>query len=118
MSLVLKSSLLTWIEIQLMSLVDSERTAWAKILENIIVIAPTTKLESVTDGEWRFTLCRCLALLVRGIQGAIAPQNDANFSDMLIRNRRSNNYLDIDRSCHAQVKPTTGSVDTAAGVDC
>ena len=73
MSLVLKSSLLTWIEIQLMSLVDSERTAWAKILENIIVVASTVKLESVTAGEWRFTLCRCLTLLVHHSQGVSAP---------------------------------------------
>ncbi|KAJ6613338.1 ribosome 60S biogenesis N-terminal-domain-containing protein [Mycena sp. CBHHK59/15] len=62
-SLVLKSSLLYWIEIQLLKS-TVEALAWIKILENILLIADASKMESCTGGEWRFVVCRCLSLIL------------------------------------------------------
>ncbi|CCM00519.1 uncharacterized protein FIBRA_02553 [Fibroporia radiculosa] len=59
-SLILKSSLLSWIELQLRGIRDGESLAWARILENILVVADFVKLETSTSGEWRSILARCL----------------------------------------------------------
>ncbi|KAJ3554485.1 hypothetical protein NM688_g3084 [Phlebia brevispora] len=59
-SLVLGSSLLSWIELQLPSMHAEEGLAWAKILENIVVAVDSHKIESATNGEWRSALGRCL----------------------------------------------------------
>ena len=59
MSLILKSALLSWIEMQLL-LGTKERAEWFKILENILVLVDSKKLESVLGSEWRATICRCL----------------------------------------------------------
>jgi nucleolar pre-ribosomal-associated protein 1 len=64
MSLVLKSGLLTWIEMELMDAANEERIAWVKILENILIVANHGKLESSTNGEWRSIYSRCLCLLL------------------------------------------------------
>ncbi|KAL0058378.1 hypothetical protein AAF712_014958 [Marasmius tenuissimus] len=83
-SLLLKSSLLSWIEIQLLgSSVDSEsvgirnkqdqeqqkqeHVAWIKILENILIHAAKEKLENITRGEWRVTIARCLSRVLTWI---------------------------------------------------
>ena len=59
MSLILKSALLSWIEMQLL-LGTKERVEWFKILENILVFVDSKKLESALGSEWRATICRCL----------------------------------------------------------
>ncbi|KAJ3857360.1 hypothetical protein EV368DRAFT_30415 [Lentinula lateritia] len=64
MSLLLKSNLLSWIEMQLLTPQEDEGLAWLKILENILVISRSEKLEASTAGEWRACLARCLILLV------------------------------------------------------
>ncbi|KAF7288582.1 hypothetical protein HMN09_01387300 [Mycena chlorophos] len=64
-SLILKTSLLHWIEIQLLAS-TTEGVAWIKILENIMLIVDAEKLENATGGEWRSVICRCLSLVVRG----------------------------------------------------
>jgi nucleolar pre-ribosomal-associated protein 1 len=63
-SLILKSSLLTWIEMQLKSVRDNEAIAWVKIMENIITVVEPAKLETSTGGEWRSAVCRTLLLLL------------------------------------------------------
>jgi len=69
-SLILKSSLLSWIEMQVQLPQNTEDSlAWLKILENIIVTANTSKLERATNGQWRDTLCRCLSLVLQKCRG-------------------------------------------------
>lgn len=63
-SLILKSSLLSWIEMQLEFICTDEVIIWVKVLDNIVLAVDPVKLEVSTNGEWRSTLCRCLTLLV------------------------------------------------------
>lgn len=64
-SLLLKSSLLHWLEMQLLrSTTKAESVEWIKILENIIVIVDANKVEASTNGEWRMIICRCLGYLL------------------------------------------------------
>ncbi|KAF9263035.1 hypothetical protein L218DRAFT_1077444 [Marasmius fiardii PR-910] len=75
-SLLLKSNLLSWIEIQLQLLdinstskVDQEQRkheiiAWIKILENVLISANREKVEDVTRGEWRVSAGRCSGKLL------------------------------------------------------
>ncbi|KAG0699762.1 hypothetical protein DFH29DRAFT_990668 [Suillus ampliporus] len=70
-SLVLKSSLLSWIEMQVQLPQNTEDSlAWLKILENILVTANTVKLQRATNGQWRDALSRCLSLV---LQNCSAP---------------------------------------------
>ncbi|KIM48447.1 hypothetical protein M413DRAFT_16355 [Hebeloma cylindrosporum] len=63
-SLVLKSALLPWIEMQLLhSNSKSEGVEWIKILENILVIVDQSKVEASTSGDWRMIICRCISYL-------------------------------------------------------
>jgi nucleolar pre-ribosomal-associated protein 1 len=63
-SLVLKSGLLQWIEMQLLNASGEEGVAWVRILQNIIMVVDHVKLESSTNGDWRAVFCRCLSLLL------------------------------------------------------
>ncbi|KAJ3506576.1 hypothetical protein NLJ89_g6794 [Agrocybe chaxingu] len=70
-SLLLKSALLPWIEMQLLYSASSSNTnanaeglAWIKILENILVVVDSDKIEAATNGEWRTVICRCLLFLL------------------------------------------------------
>ncbi|KAJ7044085.1 ribosome 60S biogenesis N-terminal-domain-containing protein [Mycena alexandri] len=72
-SLILKSSLLHWIEMQVL-ISTTEAIAWIKILENILLILDAQKLESSTAGEWRFVICRCLSLILRGMTRSPNPE--------------------------------------------
>ena len=58
MSLVLKSSLIKWIELQLLDPRADELLAWAKILENIVTSGDIVRLEQVTNGEWKSATIR------------------------------------------------------------
>lgn len=42
----------------------SEGVEWIKILENILVIVDSKKVEASTNGEWRAVICRCLMSLL------------------------------------------------------
>ncbi|KAJ3798099.1 ribosome 60S biogenesis N-terminal-domain-containing protein [Lentinula aff. detonsa] len=64
MSLLLKSNLLTWIEMQLLTPQEDEGLAWLKILENILVVSHHEKMETSTGGQWRACLARCILLLL------------------------------------------------------
>ncbi|KAG6897168.1 hypothetical protein C0992_003674 [Termitomyces sp. T32_za158] len=63
-SLLLKSGLLSWIEIQLMTSKGSNGVEWVKVLDNIMTIVDPGKLEASTNGEWRAVICRCLHILL------------------------------------------------------
>ncbi|KJA21610.1 hypothetical protein HYPSUDRAFT_87850 [Hypholoma sublateritium FD-334 SS-4] len=64
-SLILKSALLPWIEMQLLHPKSrTEGVEWIKILENILVIVDAAKVEASTNGEWRTIICRCLMSLL------------------------------------------------------
>ena len=65
-SLILKSSFIQWMEMQLLSVVDDERIAWTKIIENILLVVDSQHIEQVTKGEWQTGLVRCLGELVKG----------------------------------------------------
>jgi nucleolar pre-ribosomal-associated protein 1 len=73
MSLLLKSGLLTWIEMQLINKPTTEGVAWMKILENILTVSDHAKLESSTGGEWRSVICRCLSQLLSGSPSKLTP---------------------------------------------
>ncbi|KAG2153453.1 ribosome 60S biogenesis N-terminal-domain-containing protein [Suillus bovinus] len=73
-SLVLKSSLLSWIEMQVQLPHSNEDTlAWLKILENILVTANTAKLQRATNGQWQDALCRCLSLVLQNCNAPSLP---------------------------------------------
>jgi len=64
-SLILKSALLPWIEMQILN--PGTRALgreWISILENILVIVNAPKIETSTNGEWRVIICRCLKYLL------------------------------------------------------
>ncbi|KAA1478653.1 hypothetical protein DENSPDRAFT_692792 [Dentipellis sp. KUC8613] len=63
-ALILKSALLTWIEMVILSSSEQEHTAWLKILENILVTVDATRMESSIGGQWRAAIGRCLQLLM------------------------------------------------------
>lgn len=52
-------------EMQIKNLHTDEAVAWFKILENIISVVDPAKQESLTDGEWRSQIARCLLLLLQ-----------------------------------------------------
>ena len=64
-SLILRSGLLSWIEIQLiMTRQVTDGIAWVKILDNIMTVVDPNKIEGSTSGEWRSVICRCLSMLL------------------------------------------------------
>ncbi|KLO07343.1 hypothetical protein SCHPADRAFT_652933 [Schizopora paradoxa] len=67
-SLVLKVSLIQWMEIQLLSFSSDEAVAWAKIIENISVVVDQEKLDQATRRTWRTGLLRCLNRLILGAE--------------------------------------------------
>ncbi|KIL65208.1 hypothetical protein M378DRAFT_162474 [Amanita muscaria Koide BX008] len=64
LSLILKSSLLTWIHMQLLGPNIKEDLSWAKILSNVVFLVDVGKLEVATNGEWRNVICQCLSILL------------------------------------------------------
>ncbi|KAL5512235.1 hypothetical protein ACEPAG_3520 [Sanghuangporus baumii] len=62
-ALVHRSSLIHWIEMQLSTIKHDECIAWAKILENISVVADQNQLGQVTNSELQNGLVRCLMRL-------------------------------------------------------
>ncbi|KAF9460940.1 ribosome 60S biogenesis N-terminal-domain-containing protein [Collybia nuda] len=74
-SLILKSGLLTWIEMQLIISRERETVEWIKILDNIMTIGNSEKFESATNGDWRDVIGRCLDMLLN-------PDRTANASSI------------------------------------
>ncbi|KAF8665731.1 hypothetical protein AX16_000179 [Volvariella volvacea WC 439] len=77
-SLVLKTSLLTWIEMQLLTisptLRQKEGMVWLKILENIVTVVDPARIEASSGGIWRETICQCVRLLLEGCTLARAAE--------------------------------------------
>ncbi|KAG1791586.1 ribosome 60S biogenesis N-terminal-domain-containing protein [Suillus plorans] len=73
-SLILKSSLLSWIEMQVkLPHINEDTLAWLKILENILTTANTAKLQRATNGQWQDALCRCLSLVLQNCSAPSLP---------------------------------------------
>ncbi|TFK24236.1 hypothetical protein FA15DRAFT_423825 [Coprinopsis marcescibilis] len=68
LSLVLKSGLLAWVEMQLVrdnTALRDEGVAWAKVLENITAMLDADKLVgSAIEDEWKSCILRCLSVLL------------------------------------------------------
>jgi nucleolar pre-ribosomal-associated protein 1 len=62
-SLILKSALLSWIEVQLLHSTTGS-VAWIRILENILFVVNSNKIDASTNGEWRSAIGRCLEYLL------------------------------------------------------
>ncbi|KAI0311527.1 ribosome 60S biogenesis N-terminal-domain-containing protein [Amylostereum chailletii] len=63
-SLALKSALLAWMEMALVTPQGDLRTLWLKVIENVLMVADQDRLESATLGAWRAALGRCLGALI------------------------------------------------------
>lgn len=62
--LISKGGFLSWTEAQLRELQENESLAWAKILENILVVVEHTKHNSLIGVPWHAAVCNCLSLLL------------------------------------------------------
>ena len=82
-SLILKSGLLSWIEMALLAPRENEGLLWLRILENIVDIVDPVKLESATGGEWRAAIGRCITLL-HGDTGTYVASLAATQTNFLI----------------------------------
>lgn len=49
---------------QLLTVIDDERVAWTKIIENILVVVDSRYIDQATKGEWQAGLSRCIEKLV------------------------------------------------------
>lgn len=58
-SLLLRSGLLSWIEIQVNGTVTGqEAVQWCRVLDNVLTVSDAIKMESVTEGQWRKSIMR------------------------------------------------------------
>jgi nucleolar pre-ribosomal-associated protein 1 len=69
-SLVLRSSLLSWIDIQLLDLREEEADAWIEILDNVVRCLNHDMAERATLGSWRRSIIACLGL-ISALQGML-----------------------------------------------
>ncbi|KZS90936.1 hypothetical protein SISNIDRAFT_487949 [Sistotremastrum niveocremeum HHB9708] len=65
-TLVLRSSFLVWIEMQMETISPGEELLWAQVLENISYSARGSILQRSSHDQWQFEINRCLRLLLRG----------------------------------------------------
>ncbi|KAI5885092.1 uncharacterized protein SCHCODRAFT_02753782 [Schizophyllum commune H4-8] len=72
-SLIIKSGLLSWIEMQTRDARDEEAVVWVRILENCMTLADTGRVETATHGEWRSTICRSLTSIAEDTHVAQKP---------------------------------------------
>ncbi|KIO25995.1 hypothetical protein M407DRAFT_8076 [Tulasnella calospora MUT 4182] len=63
-SLVLRSSLLSWMENQSSNILDGEDLAWAMIIENVLTMSDHEKLDANTAGGWRTSVSHNLEALM------------------------------------------------------
>ena len=60
-SLLLRSGLLSWIEIQVYGTVtEQEAMQWCRVLDNVLTVSDAIKMESVTEGQWRKGIIRII----------------------------------------------------------
>lgn len=73
MSMIIKSSFLVWLEMQLVRVDDDEDAKWAKILGNIVLIVDHSKLDSVFKEAWKASIFRCLSILLSRCEYCASP---------------------------------------------
>lgn len=49
--------------------------AWLRVLENVLVVADTSKLHRAMGDQWCLTICRCLSSLLRSKGEQSAPSS-------------------------------------------
>lgn len=64
-SMILKSSLLPWLEMQISRANGDESVKWARILGNIVFTVDHKKMDSTLQSGWRTNICRCLSILFK-----------------------------------------------------
>ena len=70
-SLLLRSGLLSWIEIQVHGdVTEQEALQWCRVLDNVLTVSDVSKMESVTEGQWRKTAMRIVERIL-GITGRL-----------------------------------------------
>ncbi|KAL1732959.1 ribosome 60S biogenesis N-terminal-domain-containing protein [Schizophyllum commune] len=69
-SLIIKSGLLSWIEMQTRDTREEEAVIWVRILENCMALADIGRVETATRGEWRSTICRSLSSIAENTSAA------------------------------------------------
>ncbi|KAF8505077.1 ribosome 60S biogenesis N-terminal-domain-containing protein, partial [Hysterangium stoloniferum] len=71
-SLVLRSSIILWIEMQLqIKMANSEEyVAWTKILENLIVAVDGDRANKITRGDYNLSIARCLRLVLYSVNNS------------------------------------------------
>lgn len=74
-SLLLRSGLLSWIEIQVRGAVTGqEAMQWCRVLGNVLTVSDGIKMESVTEGQWRKSIMRIVARVLETNGELIDPQ--------------------------------------------
>lgn len=73
MTMILKSSLLAWFEMQISEMNADENIQWARILGNVVIIVDHNKLDSVMKNAWRAGICRCLSALLNERKHQLLP---------------------------------------------
>jgi hypothetical protein len=71
-SLALRSSVISWIEMQLKTKMadDGEYLAWTKILENLLITVDKDRANKATRGEYIVSIARCLQLILQSVDGS------------------------------------------------
>jgi nucleolar pre-ribosomal-associated protein 1 len=64
-SLILRSGLLGWIEIQVPESTAEEDHIWCQILDNILLVTQMEKLDAATSKQWRLALSRIICTILR-----------------------------------------------------
>lgn len=62
-SLILRSALLPWVEMQISDTRKGEAGSWLRVLDSIVCSANAEKLERATHGSWRTSICHCLSMI-------------------------------------------------------
>lgn len=64
-SLILRSGLLGWIEIQVLESTTEEDYIWWRILDNVLLVTQGEKLDNATSKQWRPALTRIICTILR-----------------------------------------------------
>lgn len=65
MGLVIRSSLLSWIELQLQDLRPDEFESWLQVLANVAVNIDHAKCDIATTSSWRRSMLACVDVMLR-----------------------------------------------------
>ncbi|KAG8735771.1 hypothetical protein FRC10_010167, partial [Ceratobasidium sp. 414] len=65
-SLLLNSSILSWVYMQLGSILTGEPLAYLKIIENLSIVVDHDQIEKATAGHWRDTIAQIVCKIIQG----------------------------------------------------